>query len=218
LGNNQVNTTFGVDHRFSARRAVAGNYSLSQFSYVGLEGDFFTQSVELTYQELITRKLSIDLSAGPQRTGASQLTGQGASWNYVADAKANYTGYRNTLAASYTRRATAGYGITLGARNDTFRVDLSHRVNQSFSVAGSFAYAHNTGLHLLSTTVLTTSSEVASVQANRAINRKLSGFLSFSGQRQADQGVSQGLTVFSGLSYVLGFGLTYAPGDHPLRH
>jgi hypothetical protein len=52
---------------------------------------------------------------------------------------------------------------------------------------------------------------VAGVQVSRALARSLSAYASYTLQNQSNQGTAAAVDLFSGLSDVAGFGITFSP-------
>lgn len=204
----------GGNHRISALQAVGASYRYSNFSYVYVSGTFSSQGGTLLYKRQLNRRLLVSLAGGPQYISASTLTKRPASFNYNADVSASYIGsleHGFTMTAAYKRATNGGSGLTFGAINDTFTGSVSGRLTRSLSMTGMGTYSQSSGLQLITANKINSQAAVGSVQANRALTRTLSVFVSYTVLHQAVQGLYTGPSPLVGLQQVLGFGVTYSP-------
>jgi len=216
LESNNYSGSGGAYHRIDARTSVSAFYSYSSFSYVGVDGSFASQGISFDFKRQLTRKLSFDASAGPQRIGASSITGSGPSLTYNANVHFGYTGSPASgasLSVGYNRSTNSGSGASFGATTDTINAALGKRLTRNLSANAQFGYARTVALQVLSGVPLTTQSIIGSGQINRALARTLSAYASYTAIRQLSAGNAAGLAPLAGLSQTLGFGLTYSPAS-----
>lgn len=211
IESDQYSGSGGVVHRIDALNSIGGRYTYSKFAFVGVNGTFVNQGVNLEYNRQWTRKFSSKLSVGPQRTSASKFTNQGPSLSYTADAQALYKGSRSSLGANYSRATNAGSGFTYGARTDTLGLTIDRALGPSTYASASLDYARTDSLLVLVNLPLKTRALIGDVQLNRALNRRVSAFCSYTAEHQTIAGNAGALAGINGLIQVIGFGVTYSP-------
>ncbi len=211
----------GLNHRIDARTSASVNVSYATSTYVGYPLSFSSQSATLGYRRQLTRKFSLNLVAGPERTSSSSQYGIGPSLSYTADVHLTYAGnpvHGTQYSGGYTRSSNAGSGVSFGARTDSYNFVASRTLTQTISGAAQVAYMTNTSLQVIAQNAFNTHSETASVQVNVALRRTLSAYGSYTALRQTISGTAPGLAALNGVSQTLGFGITYSPATLHLGH
>jgi hypothetical protein len=214
---NQISASGGISHRLDVRNTLGANYTYSRFSYIGVPGLFSSQGANLSYTRLWTRKVSSSFSFGPQGT-STNIAGSATSFNFAASASLTYTAGHSNLSASYSHGTNGGSGVSLGARSDNLNANASRQIGRSLHGSVSIGYSRSIAIDAVSVNSLATQSIVAGAQASRALTRNLSAYTSYTVETQSFQGTSQALTPFSGLSQILGFGITYSPAVIRIGH
>ena len=217
LDSSQESGGGNLSHRIDALSSISGNYGWSRFSY-GTQAtslsslpisSFTSQQATFGYTRRWTRKVTTDGSIGPQWTGGGSVP---TSINVSGGVSINYTGKATALSASYSRGANAGSGVVAGAHNDGLQASASRGIGQAWRGAATAGYSRTTSLQqALGASSFSGNSVLLGTQVNRGLGRNLSLYFSYNLQRQTIEGASAALNTFSGVTHVLGFGLTYSP-------
>lgn len=213
LNSTQKTASIGPTHRIDARNTVGANYSYSSYTYARSQYGFVSQGANLTYHRLWSRKLSTSLSLGPQRTSSSNGAISKPSTNLAANLAANYAGEGYSGSLTYFRGVNNGSGAIQGALSDSVSASAGRMFGRSWTGSVLTNYTRTTSLPLLQVLPFSTHTVVGGVQVSRAISRSFSAYASYTALKQSFRGTGAALGVFSGLSQIVGVGLTYAPGS-----
>jgi len=204
----------GISHVMDARNSISGNYAYSKYTYPNnvfgiVAPGFVSQTGSASYTHQFTRKFSMYASAGPQWTRLD-TSGSQTSLSLFANASADYAGKYSLFSVAYSRSTNSGYGSVGGALYDS----VVARVNRKFAVvwncSASASYSRSSSLPVANVASYSFNTYVEGVQVSRAIARSLSGYASYTLEDQSGSAASA-IDVFSGLSQVLGFGITFSP-------
>lgn len=222
--NNAYTGSGGISHQLDGRTTISGNYAYSTYTYLeGLPG-FTSQTISAAYTRNISRRLSVDLQAGPQFTTGQFATNLSSSTvqqltfgppttqtNVFVAATLSYSTRFAEYTLGYARGTNAGYGVTQGSRSDSVRFGGSKTIDRVWAAAANAAYTRSTTLALVGDQPLSPQTFVVSGQVSRALARSFSAYASYTLQKQNGTGSGVLFNVFSGSFQVLGFGLTYSP-------
>ena len=216
LETNSYSVGGGVNHRINALSSYSVQYGFNNFSYVASPNSFNTQSATVAYNRTLTRKISISLGGGPEIIGASPVSGTSAMITYQINGSLVYTGRADHGVAAniaFARATNGGQGVSYGGETETLSSAISRRVGRSLGVSGTFGYAKTTSLQGALNPSIDATSYTASGQANRALIRNLSAYVSYSLQRQIYQGdaQSQAISPLNGTVQTVAVGITYSP-------
>ena len=205
----------GLSHRIDARNSLAGNFTYARNTYSGSgpgirQPAFSSRTASLQYTHQFTRKLSTSLAAGPQWTGIDS-PGLTPALSLFANLSASYTGEFSHASVAYSRSTNSGFGVVGGAISDSATFSAGRVVDRVWQVALTAAYTQTSDLPSAVTLPFTFHTTVAGVQVSRALARTLSAYASYTLQKQSNQGTAAAVDLFSGLSNVAGFGLTFSP-------
>jgi hypothetical protein len=205
----------GLSHRIDARNSLAGNFTYARNTYSGSgpgirQPAFSSRTASLQYTHQFTRKLSTSLAAGPQWTGIDS-PGLTPALSLFANLSASYTGEFSHASVAYSRSTNSGFGVVGGAISDSATFSAGRVVDRVWLVALTAAYTQTSDLPSAVTLPFTFHTTVAGVQVSRALARTLSAYASYTLQKQSNQGTAAAVDLFSGLSNVAGFGLTFSP-------
>ena len=214
LNSDSVTGGGGINHRIDARTSVGGNYSYSTYSYtdkiVGIPSlGFVSQTASALYTHQFTRKFGMSASAGPQWTRINSANSI-RDLSFFADVSGEYTGEFSHASAAYVRSTNSGFGVTGGARSDSVMFVVNRVVARVWNGAITTSYTRSESLPSPLVVPFSFNTTLAGVQVSRAIVRSLSAYASFTVAKQSSNG-GAAVNAFSGLSQVLGFGLTYSP-------
>jgi hypothetical protein len=231
LSYSQVSGTAAVNHRFDSRTSASVNAVYSVFDYSGYlsgptEPNFQTRGINVSFQRLLSRTLSVSASAGPQWISSSNSTLIPSTLNAAATGSLTYSRRFTNAYVSYTRGANGGSGVLPGALSDSVGFGGGRTYGRDWVVSVSGAYSRSSGLTNLANlntlqgipapTSTTPVNEVfdtiyAGVQVRRRITTNLSGFLSYTAQNQSTNYSLGGQNAFSGTSQTFGFGVSFSP-------
>jgi hypothetical protein len=205
----------GLSHRIDARNSLAGNFAYARNTYSGTSSGirqpgFSSQTASLQVTHQFTRKLSTSLAAGPQWTSIDS-PGLTPALSLFANLSANYTGEFSHASVAYSRSTNSGFGVVGGAISNSVTFSAGHTYDRVWLVALTAAYTQTSNLPSAVTLPFTFHTTVAGVQVSRALARTLSAYASYTLQKQSNQGTATTVDLFSGLSNVAGFGLTFSP-------
>jgi hypothetical protein len=205
----------GLSHRIDARNSLAGNFTYARNTYSGTSSGirqpaFSSQTASLQFTHQFTRKLSTSLAAGPQWTSIDS-PGLTPALSLFANLSASYTGEFSHASVAYSRSTNSGFGVVGGAISNSVTFSAGRVVDRVWQVALTAAYTQTSDLPSAVTLPFTFHTTVAGVQVSRALARTLSAYASYTLQKQSSQGTAAAVDLFSGLSNVAGFGLTFSP-------
>jgi hypothetical protein len=214
--------SLNLSHRIDARDSVSGNFSYSRNTYSSTsygvrEPGFTSQTASLQYSHQLTRKLGFSASAGPQWTSIDS-PGSTPTLSLYANLSATYSGKFSHATLAYTRSSNSGYGVVAGAISNSVTFSTSRIFDRVWLCALSSAYTQTAQLPSANSPPFTFHTTVAGVQVSRAIVKSLSAYASYTLQNQSNQGSAAAVDLFSGLSNVAGFGLTFSPSAIHLGH
>jgi hypothetical protein len=215
LNSSQNSVGGGFSHRVDARSSFSANYIYSRFEYGGRYGySLASQSLNFGYTHQFTRKVSVNVSVGPQRTSSVALVDP--TYNLAANVGVSYSGRFASYSAGYNSGTNGGSGVATGAMTQSATASISRPLGRAWFGNAGLTYSRSANLPVLGGPAFTTNAVVGTTQFNRALRRNLSTFVSYTAQRQSLVGSVQSSNVFSGLSQVIGFGLTYSPASRHL--
>jgi hypothetical protein len=214
--------SLGLSHRIDARNTIGSGYGFSRSNYTGNnygvpEPGFTSQTATAQYSHQFTRKLGFSASAGPQWTSLNSA-GSSSSLSLFADVAASYAGQFSHAALSYTRSTNSGFGVVGGSLSDSINFTTGRTFNRVWLCSANAAYTRTENLPSVATVPFTFHTEVAGGQVSRALARSLSLYASYTVENQSNQGAAAAIDLFSGLSQVVGFGLTFSPSAIHLGH
>jgi hypothetical protein len=214
--------SLGLSHRIDARNTIGSGYGFSRSNYTGNnygvpEPGFTSQTATAQYSHQFTRKLGFSASAGPQWTSLNSA-GSSSSLSLFADVAASYAGQFSHAALSYTRSTNSGFGVVGGSLSDSINFTTGRTFNRVWLCSANAAYTRTENLPSVATVPFTFHTEVVGGQVSRALARSLSFYASYTVENQSNQGTAAAIDLFSGLSQVVGFGLTFSPSAIHLGH
>jgi hypothetical protein len=228
LNNNQgldfssVSGVVALNRRLDARSSVSLDAVYSTFDYSGTQSQSSQPGIEsrglnLSYQRVLTRTLSVNASVGPQWISSSNSTLIPSSTNVAVSAGLSYQRGFTGASISYSRGVNGGSGILPGAVSDTFSASLGHTFGRKWVASANAAYVHTAGLTQQSNgSSFIPVNEVfdtvyGGAQLTRGFNAHFSGYLSYTVQNQTNNFSLGAQNAFNGTSQTFGVGVTYTP-------
>jgi hypothetical protein len=224
LDSTQVSGVVALNQRLDARSSVSVSGVYSSYYYTGAgsgpnEPDFATKGINLSYQRVLSRTLSANISVGPQWVSSSNSALIPSALNLAVSAGLSY-GYHNTHASvNYTRGVNNGSGVLPGALSDSISGSIGHTYGRDWVASLSAAYTHTAGLtQVTNGTSLVSTNEIfdtvyGGVQVTRRISTHFSGYASYTVQNQTSNNLDP-ITVpnaLNGTSQTFGIGITFTP-------
>ena len=118
LDTSMVSGMVAVNRRLDARSSVSVDADYATFSYSGSSTgltppDIETRGVNLSYQRLLSRTLSVNVSGGPQWVSSSNSTLIPSDVNAAVSAGLSYSRGLTSASIGYSRGVSAGSGVLL---------------------------------------------------------------------------------------------------------
>ncbi len=208
---NQVQASLGIQHRINARNTIGADYVYSYFTYTGQPLSFTSNGANLHYMRLLTSKLTLDASIGPQWNTGTTFTS--TSINLAAALALSYTGERTSSSLTYMRGTSAGSGVVEGALTNSVMFSSARKLNAYWRAVGSVSYTNSQSIPGSIYPDFNIDSEVASGQLSRSLGRSFSVYGSYTLENQSLSGGVASALTFNGLQQVVGIGITYSPGS-----
>jgi hypothetical protein len=211
-----------LNRRLDARSSASVDAVYSTYSYgdSGLSQgypDFQTKGINLSYQRLLSRGLSVSLSGGPLWISSSNSALVPSRLSAAAAASLSYTHKLTSMALGYNRGANAGSGALGATLSDNVFASVGHTYGRKWVVSADVGYTHSTGLSqflLLGSPIqLNQAFETAfaGVQLTRGFGTHWSGYASYSVQHQSSAYSVMTQNAFIGTSQAIGIGVTFTP-------
>lgn len=222
LDSDSESGSLNLNHRIDARNSASGNFAYSRSTFSGdnygiPQPGFSSQTASMQYTHQFSRKLVVDLSAGPQWTSINTPGGT-PSLSLFANLSATYSGEFSRASLAYTRSSNSGFGVVGGAISDSVSFTASRTFDRVWLCALSTAYTQTANLPAAGSLPFTFHTTVTGVQVSRAIARSFSAYASYTLEDQSNRGTGAAVDLYSGISNVAGFGLTYSPSSIRLGH
>jgi hypothetical protein len=222
LDSEQISGSVALNQRLDARSSASVSAVYSTFSYSGLDvgvnaPDIESRGLNVGYQRLLNRSLSVTFSAGPQWISSSDSTIIPSSLNVAATAALSYTRGLTYATVAYSHGVNAGSGVLLGAVSDSIFASVGHNYGRNWVASLNAGYSHSSGLEqvIVSGTAVpandTYNSVFGGVQLRRRIGNHFSGYVSYSAQNQSGSIPLAGQNALNGTSQTFGVGITFTP-------
>jgi hypothetical protein len=228
----QISGSVALNQRFDARSSGSIDAVYSIYTYNGkviingfVQPDIRTRALNASYQRLLSKSLSVGVSAGPLWINSSNDLVIPPSLNVGLSGNLGYSRGFTNASVNYTRGVNAGSGVLTGALSDSVYASVGHTYGRKYVASLTLGYSHSSGLAQL---VSGTNSFIpvhetydtffGGAQVRRGFGPHLSGYASYTVQNQSNNypagapnlpvGAANAL---SGTSHTLGFGVTFTP-------
>lgn len=203
----------GVQWRQDARNTIMSSYQHSEFSYPDLDFSFRTNTVYLGFERVWNRKISSNISAGPQWSTSSMSDVVPSTVGVAINAGLNYQYARNSAAVSYSRGVSNGGGFLVGAETDTAFADYSRQLSGKATLGLVVSYVRTAQLQAAG--VVT--GKDGEIQLARQLGRYFSMFANYSVVAQSSSASLPG-NALGQIYQMAGFGIGFSPRQERLRH
>jgi hypothetical protein len=221
----QESAQVSLNHRIDALNSTGGGYTYSRLTYPSdPDFSFITQGLNVQYTRQWTRQVTTDVSIGPQRSTTAPITvgtvvrPGSSSITFSANASLNYNGERTSYGVSYSRGVRGGSGVVPGTISDDVTLRADHRIGGYAHLSAEGGYNHSETLQILTPDQTSIQAIVGNLQASRVITESLSGYISYSIEKQIIQGAALTFNGFGGLSQTASIGITYSPKSRHVGH
>lgn len=225
IENTQYTGDVGLNHKLDARDTISGNAVYATFSYgSGIDLSMQTRSLNVAFERVLSRKLSMSASAGPQWINSSNSALIPSRLSVAVNASLLYAAESTTASVTYVRGVNGGAGIQPGAFSDNIAAAAGRSYGRDWTVSLSADYTHTSSL--VQTATLTGASGLNSVfpytggsgntvfgggQVTRRLSESLSCYGSYNLQHQS---IGESLVLqngFSGFNQTFGLGISFSP-------
>ena len=212
LDTNTAMANAGLSWRLDARNSLSGRYMLSEFSYPGFSASFASQSALLGYSREWSRKVSTNISAGPQWIGSTDSKFLPPSTRIAANAAFDYKFRFVSASLAYDHGANGGAGYSLGAERDSIHAGFSRDFGRSLTIGLEGGYLRTAGLRNNGVT----NAKYGGGQLTKRLGRYLNVFANYT---VMDQSSSSKLpsNVLNNLLQVFSCGIEYSPREKHIR-
>ena len=215
IDNSQYTGTIGPQHRINERNSIGANYAYSRFSYGSTpyttnKFDFVAQGGNLTYEHLFSRRLSTNISIGPQSTRSSNGS-LPSHLSFAANTSLNYLGKLSHAALVYYRGTDAGSGVLLGAVSDNVGLLYQRTLDRNWGVGLSGNYARTSGLLAYNDVKSKSTTFFGGIQLTRKLGHDFAVYGSYNAQTQTINNPAGFQNALNGLTQIFGFGIIYSP-------
>lgn len=202
----------GLTWRLDARNSLFGNYVFSQLDYPDYHFSFQTHAGMVGFERAWTRKITTNVSAGPEWTVSSNSTAVPPSLGVTADANLTYKFGYSSASLNYDRGINGGAGYLLGAQMDTISANYSRQYVRNLSVGFTGSYVRTAGLGSNGSTA----AKYGGAQATWQIGRRLSVFGNYSAIAQSSSAALP-RNALGQLIQMIGFGVGFSSPQIHLR-
>jgi hypothetical protein len=222
LNTEQTSGVVAINRRLDARSSMSLSAVYSVFDYSGVGAgtllpDFQTKGLNVSYQRVLSRTLSMNASVGPQWVSSSNSLLIPPMLNVAGSAGLTYSRRFTTASVSYLRGVNGGSGVLVGGLSDSIFASVGRAYGRNWAASLNSAYTHTSGLtQLFVGNSLTSSNEVyntvfGGVQVTRRIGTYLSGYLTYTAQNQTASSAFAAQNAILGISQTFGVGITFSP-------
>jgi len=223
LNSSGVSGVVALNQRLDGRSSMSlsGVYTTYSFSGPGsgpdTTPDFQTKGINLGYQRVLSRGLSMSVSGGPLWISSSNSALVPSRLSVAASASLSYSHKLTNAVVSFTRGANAGSGVIPGAISDSVLGSAGRLIGHKWVGSVDAGYVHSQGLAIVPVEgSLVGISEIynttfGGVQVTRGFGVHYSVYSSFTVQHQTSNFAYPGVNAFNGTSETFAVGITFTP-------
>jgi hypothetical protein len=218
----QIGGNVALNQRLDARSSASVSAVYSVFDYTGSsagpdEPNFQSKGINVTYQHLLSRSLTVSGSVGPQWVSSSNSELIPSTLNVAVSASLAYSSKVTSASLFYSRGVNGGSGVLPGAFSNSIGFGAGRTYGRNWAASINGAYTHTAGLtYLAGTSSVAPAYETydtvfGGVQVTRRFGTNFSGFLTYTAQNQTTNYASGALNALNGTSQTFGIGVTFSP-------
>ena len=138
----------GYNYTLTKEDSIGLMYRFSTFHFPAQSEAYGDSSFSVAYQRKMTRKLALQLYAGPDFISYRvPLGGSTKRTSAQADASLSYGFRRGSISVNYSHGLSAGSGVLIGGELDQVTFTGTRQISRLWSVTGNFGYASNRALN-----------------------------------------------------------------------
>ena len=213
INSNSPGANAALTRRLSARDSLSARYRFTQFTYPDFNFSFTTHTGMLDFTRAWNRRVSTDMSGGPEWTGGSRFAGVPRALRASGTASLTYSFRSVSAALAYNRATNSGGGYLIGAETDSFAATLSREFRRSLTVGLNASYMRTAGLQNNGIT----NGKFAGVQVSRRVGPQITFFVNYT---VSDQSTSSALpgNALSGMIQMASIGIGYGSKERHIGH
>jgi hypothetical protein len=220
LNYTQTSGVVALNQRIDSRSSASVSAVYSVFNYSGPDAgpedpNFQSKGINVTYQRLLSRTLSVSGTVGPQWVSSSNSSLIPSTLNVAASANLTYSRKFTTASLSYTRGVNGGSGVLPGAFSDSVGFGVSRAYGRNWVASLNGAYTRTSGLTYIVNSLVPThelyDTVYGGVQVTRRFSTNFSGYLTYTALNQSTNFSAGPQNVLSGTSQIFGIGVTFSP-------
>ena len=225
LDNTQKMGQVNLNHRLDLRDTISGGVSYSTFDFgKGIDLSMQTRGINGSFQRVLSRLLSMSISAGPQWINSSNKLLLPNRTTVSVDASLNYVRELTSASLNYSRGVNGGSGVQPGAISDSVGASIGRSYGREWMASLTANYTKSdgllnpgaftrplTGAQALLYSGGNSNSVYGGLQVTRRLTDALSAYGSYNLQHQSTSYILRTQNAFSGTSSTFGFGITYSP-------
>jgi hypothetical protein len=212
---NEYTLSGGLNQQINANTSAGIRYSYANYSYLTSDLAVRSQSVTVNGSRTITPYLSVSGGIGPQYTSSSEPTFEPSSLTYSANGVLTYHNSLFNATINASRGISGGSGLVAETESNIIGGRVDRQIGALIHVSANASYASYSSLQAGTES---TQSLVVGGQANRSIAAHISAFISYTLQRQLDQGTDVSSLILNGTTQTLAFGISYTPTAFNIGH
>jgi hypothetical protein len=218
----QTAGTVSLNQRIDARSSASVTAVYSVFDYTGPlsgpeEPNFQSKGINVTYQRLLSRTLSVSATVGPQWVSSSNSELIPSTLNVAINTSLTYSRKVTNASVFYSRGVNGGSGVLPGAFSNTIGFEAGRTYGRNWAASLSGAYTRTSGLtNLGGTSLLAPTNETydtvyGGVQVTRRFGTNFSGYLAYTALDQTTNYSFGAPNALNGVSQTFGIGVTFSP-------
>ena len=213
LNSNSPMGNAALTRRLNSRDSISGRYRFSQFTYPDFDFSFTTQTGLLDFTRAWNRKVTTDVSAGPEWTSGSQGSGVPSALRVSGAASITYSFRSRSASLVYNRATNGGGGYLVGANTDSLAVDLSREFHRILTLGLTGSYNRTAGLRRNGIT----SARYAGVQITVRVGPEITFFANYTVTNQSTSSALPA-NALSGMMQLISVGISYGSRDRHVGH
>ena len=146
INTNDVAVNGGLNWRLDARDSFFGNYVFSEFAYPDYHFSFQTNSGLAGFKRVWSRKITTNISVGPEWTSSSNTIAVPSSLGVTANAALSYKFGYSSAGLNYSRGINGGAGYLIGAETDSASASYSRQFGRELVVGATGSYMRTAAL------------------------------------------------------------------------
>jgi hypothetical protein len=219
LDTNAQTASAGLTRRLNARSSLSGQYSFTDFSYPGDNlglpvSNFVTNAVFFGYQRQWNRRISTNVSVGPEWLASSNTAIVPSSTSVAGNATANYQSRFGSANLNFSRQVSGGGGYLAGAESDVLSGGFGREFEKKLTANLAGGYTRTSGL----SNQASIGGKYGAAMATLRLSRYLTVFASYTATDQSTASTSSlPGNILPGLWQVISFGVGYSPREKPVN-